>query len=184
MFSWSFFRQSVQVGLWDRRFSWSFGRSDGFLKQGVQLKFWCRAFSRVYLRVFTWSVGVARSGGFLNRTFIWSFGLSRSGGFLNRTFIWSFGVARSDDLWNRAFTWSFGVGRSGGYLNRAFSWSAWVICTGYSVEVYSGQSVQVGLWIRVFSWFFGQSFQMFEANWVTLFVVGFWVKALGEANGV
>jgi hypothetical protein len=23
---------------------------------------------------------------------------------------------------------------------------------------------------------------MFEANWVTLFVLGFWVKALGEAH--
>ncbi len=43
------FRQSVQVGLWYRAFTWSFGvdRSGGSLKQAVQLIFWAE-FSDVW----------------------------------------------------------------------------------------------------------------------------------------
>ncbi len=50
-----------------------------------------------------------------------------------------------------------------------------------SVEIL-GQGVQLRFQDRAFRCSLEQGVKMFRENWVTIFVMGFWVKALGEAN--
>ncbi len=76
-------------------------------------------------------------------------------------------------FWGSAFRW---VSKQGVHLKFWGCAFRWVIGTGYSIEV-SGLSVQM---VQLIFW--PEFSDVSEANWVTLFVLGFWVNAFGEAN--